>query len=99
MNDAIKVLEGKGGELVDDLARRMEQASQELEFEKAARLRDQINGIKADPLDASRSRAMPSRTSMPSRSCLMAAITACPSCSCAAGAISAAATFPEAGHC
>ncbi len=47
VNDAIKVLEGKGAELIDDLAQRMEQASQELEFEKAARLRDQINGIKA----------------------------------------------------
>lgn len=47
VNDAIKVLEGKGGELIDDLAERMEQASQALEFEKAARLRDQINGIKA----------------------------------------------------
>ncbi|MFC4307682.1 excinuclease ABC subunit UvrC [Steroidobacter flavus] len=47
VNDAIKVLEGKGGELIDDLAQRMEQASLALEFEKAARLRDQINGIKA----------------------------------------------------
>ena len=47
VNDAIKVLEGKGAELIDDLAQRMEQASQALEFERAARLRDQINGIKA----------------------------------------------------
>jgi excinuclease ABC subunit C len=30
VNDAIKVLEGKGAELIDDLAQRMEQASQEL---------------------------------------------------------------------
>src|SRR5262245_55986746 len=45
--DAIKVLEGKGAELIDDLAQRMEQAAQNLEFERAARLRDQINGIKA----------------------------------------------------
>lgn len=45
--DAIKVLEGKGAELIDDLAQRMEQASQQLDFERAARLRDQINGIKA----------------------------------------------------
>src|SRR5690606_8110293 len=30
-----------------DLAQRMEEASQKLEFERAARLRDQINGIKA----------------------------------------------------
>src|SRR5690606_30117157 len=45
--DAIKVLEGKGAELIDDLARRMEHAAQQLDFERAARLRDQINGIKA----------------------------------------------------
>ena len=45
--DAMKVLEGKGAELIDDLAQRMEQASQQLDFERAARLRDQINGIKA----------------------------------------------------
>ena len=45
--DAMKVLEGKGAELIDDLAGRMEQASQQLDFERAARLRDQINGIKA----------------------------------------------------
>ena len=45
--DAIKVLEGRGAELIDDLAQRMEEAAQKLEFERAARLRDQINGIKA----------------------------------------------------
>ncbi len=45
--DAIKVLEGRGAELIDDLAARMDTASQQLEFERAARLRDQINGIKA----------------------------------------------------
>jgi excinuclease ABC subunit C len=45
--DAIKVLEGRGAELNDDLAQRMEEAAQKLEFERAARLRDQINGIKA----------------------------------------------------
>ncbi|MGH8189176.1 MAG: excinuclease ABC subunit UvrC, partial [Steroidobacteraceae bacterium] len=45
--DAIKVLEGRGAELIDDLARRMEEASQQMDFERAARLRDQINGIKA----------------------------------------------------
>ena len=45
--DAIKVLEGRGSELIADLAQRMEEASQKLEFERAARLRDQINGIKA----------------------------------------------------
>ena len=47
VNDAMKVLEGRGAELIDDLAQRMEQAAQQLEFERAARLRDQINGIKA----------------------------------------------------
>jgi excinuclease ABC subunit C len=45
--DAIKVLEGRGAELIDDLARRMEESARQLEFERAARLRDQINGIKA----------------------------------------------------
>ena len=47
INDAMKVLEGRGVELLDDLAQRMEQAAQQLEFERAARLRDQIHGIKA----------------------------------------------------
>jgi excinuclease ABC subunit C len=47
VEDAIKVLEGRGAELIDDLAQRMEEAAQQLEFERAARLRDQINGIKA----------------------------------------------------
>jgi excinuclease ABC subunit C len=47
VEDAIKVLEGRGAELIDDLARRMEEAAQQLAFERAARLRDQINGIKA----------------------------------------------------
>jgi len=45
--DAIKVLEGRGTELIDELAGRMEQAAAALEFERAARLRDQINGIKS----------------------------------------------------
>lgn len=45
--DAMKVLEGRGAELLDDLAQRMEQAAQQLEFERAAHLRDQIHGIKA----------------------------------------------------
>ncbi len=47
VEDAMKVLEGRGAELIDDLAQRMEEAAQKLEFERAARLRDQINGIKA----------------------------------------------------
>ncbi|HEY8539178.1 MAG TPA: excinuclease ABC subunit UvrC, partial [Steroidobacteraceae bacterium] len=45
--DAIKVLEGRGEELLKDLGERMERAAAALEFERAARLRDQINGIKA----------------------------------------------------
>jgi len=47
VNDAIKVLEGRGAELLDDLAQRMEEAAEHLDFERAARLRDQITGIKA----------------------------------------------------
>jgi len=47
VEDAIKVLEGRGAELIDDLAQRMEESAQQLAFERAARLRDQINGIKA----------------------------------------------------
>ncbi|AMN47046.1 excinuclease ABC subunit C [Steroidobacter denitrificans] len=45
--DAIKVLEGRGTDLIDELAKRMEQAAAALDFERAARIRDQINGIKA----------------------------------------------------
>jgi excinuclease ABC subunit C len=47
VQDAIKVLEGRSGELIGDLAERMETAAAELQFERAARLRDQINAIKA----------------------------------------------------
>jgi excinuclease ABC subunit C len=46
LRDAIAVLEGRSGELINDLAHRMEQAAASLEFERAARLRDQINAIK-----------------------------------------------------
>jgi len=46
LRDAIAVLEGRSRELIDDLAHRMEQAAGALEFERAARLRDQINAIK-----------------------------------------------------
>ncbi|HVF17857.1 MAG TPA: excinuclease ABC subunit UvrC [Steroidobacteraceae bacterium] len=45
--DAMKVLEGRGAELLDDLGTRMEHAAADLQFERAARLRDQIHGIKA----------------------------------------------------
>jgi excinuclease ABC subunit C len=47
VQDAVKVLEGRNGELIGDLAARMETAASELQFERAARLRDQINAIKA----------------------------------------------------
>ncbi len=47
VQDAIKVLEGRSGELIDELGKRMEQAAAELQFERAARLRDQINAINA----------------------------------------------------
>ena len=43
----VRVLDGKGGEVVKDLAARMEAASASLEFERAARLRDQIGSLKA----------------------------------------------------
>jgi excinuclease ABC subunit C len=47
VNDAIKVLEGHSSDLVDELAQRMDSAATELQFERAARIRDQINAIKA----------------------------------------------------
>ena len=46
VKDAIAVLEGRDRELRDDLAARMEAAAASLEFEKAARLRDQVSAIK-----------------------------------------------------
>ena len=45
VEQAIMFLEGRGDELVDDLQEKMEEASQSLEFEKAARFRDQIQAI------------------------------------------------------
>jgi excinuclease ABC subunit C len=44
--DAIKVLEGRNDEVVTDLRRRMDEASERLQFEDAARLRDQIAMLK-----------------------------------------------------
>ncbi len=44
--DAVKVLEGRDQELVGELAQRMEQAAAQLEFERAARLRDRIQSVK-----------------------------------------------------
>ena len=44
---AIKVLEGRNAEVYEELARRMEHASLRLEFEEAAKLRDQLADLKA----------------------------------------------------
>ncbi len=44
--DATKVLEGRNDEVVVDLRRRMDAASEQLRFEDAARLRDQIAMLK-----------------------------------------------------
>jgi excinuclease ABC subunit C len=44
---AIKVLEGRSDEAQVELARRMETAAEELNFEEAARVRDQIKHLKA----------------------------------------------------
>ena len=43
----IKVLEGKSQVVVDDLVQRMENASEALDFERAAKYRDQIGSLKA----------------------------------------------------
>ncbi len=47
VNMTIQVLEGKSQDVVQGLVERMEQASASLEFETAARLRDQIGSLKA----------------------------------------------------
>ena len=44
--DATKVLDGRNNEVIEDLGRRMEEASARLAFEHAARLRDQIQMLK-----------------------------------------------------
>ncbi|HSW14608.1 MAG TPA: excinuclease ABC subunit UvrC [Solimonas sp.] len=44
--NAQRMLEGRADELADDLTREMEQAAEALEFERAARLRDQISALK-----------------------------------------------------
>lgn len=43
---AIKFLEGKSHEVINELQNRMEQASQQLNFESAAQYRDQINRLR-----------------------------------------------------
>jgi excinuclease ABC subunit C len=45
LEDAIMFLEGRGEELVEELREKMESASAELEFELAARYRDQLRAI------------------------------------------------------
>lgn len=45
VEQAIMFLEGRGDELVDQLHEKMEQASRDLQFERAARYRDQIEAI------------------------------------------------------
>lgn len=47
VNDTLMFLEGKGSGLIDELVKRMEKASSELRFEKAARYRDQIANLRA----------------------------------------------------
>jgi len=42
VQDAVLFLEGRAGQVIDNLIERMEQASVQLEFEQAARYRDQI---------------------------------------------------------
>src|SRR6218665_2370779 len=45
VDEVMLFLEGKAGELVDGLRARMKQASSELKFEEAARIRDQLRAI------------------------------------------------------
>ena len=42
---AAQILEGKGGELMEELRAQMEQAAEELRFEKAAELRDRMRAV------------------------------------------------------
>lgn len=44
---SVKVLEGKSSEVIKDLVTRMETASEQLEFELAGKLRDQIGNLKS----------------------------------------------------
>lgn len=46
IDNAVKFLEGRNSEVIDDFVRRMEAASENLEFEKAAQYRDQIASLR-----------------------------------------------------
>lgn len=43
---SIRILEGKNTEVIEDLASKMDEASEKLDFETAAKLRDQIRNLK-----------------------------------------------------
>ena len=45
MQQAVLILDGKSGELMDELRGQMEQAAEELRFERAAELRDRLRAI------------------------------------------------------
>ena len=47
VKEAVQVLEGHDQELIGELAQRMEHAAAQLEFERAARLRDRIQAVKS----------------------------------------------------
>ena len=46
VNDAVRFLQGKSQQILDDLARRMDEAVSRLAFEEAAQLRDQIKQLR-----------------------------------------------------
>ena len=47
MRQAVLILEGKSGELIEELRGQMEQAAEELRFERAAELRDRLRAIES----------------------------------------------------
>ena len=47
MMQAVLILDGKSGELIEDLRTQMEQAAEQLRFERAAELRDRLRGIES----------------------------------------------------
>jgi excinuclease ABC subunit C len=46
MNKVAMIFQGRTGELIETLSKTMDKAAEDLNFEHAARLRDQINGLK-----------------------------------------------------